>query len=214
MRINVVSVSGGKDSTATACLALERCDRMSLAFVFADTGNEHEETYAYLDYLQQALGITIIRLRAKFDEQIAARRLFVAHDRRVRKRLVRTYNDEGQVIKRSVQFVRHTNKAKRRILAALHQTGNPYLDLCLWKGRFPSRRAQFCTQFLKTEPLTEYQLSLVDQGFEVWSWQGVRADESPNRALLAELEDMGGGLYAEFCAWYGIDVGQYDDGRR
>ena len=33
-------------------------------------------------------------------------------------------------------------------------TGNPFLDLCIIKGRFPSRKAQFCTQFLKTEPAT------------------------------------------------------------
>lgn len=38
--IHFVSISGGKDSTATACLALERAQRrpMELRFLFADTG--------------------------------------------------------------------------------------------------------------------------------------------------------------------------------
>jgi hypothetical protein len=44
---------------------------------------------------------------------------------------------------------------RERAAEALRPSGNPFLDLCLWKGRFPSRMTQFCTQFLKTEPLTE-----------------------------------------------------------
>lgn len=37
---HVVSVSGGKDSTATALVALELHGRDACRFVFADTGNE------------------------------------------------------------------------------------------------------------------------------------------------------------------------------
>ena len=181
MRFNVISVSGGKDSLATWLLALEREPRESIRPVFADTGNEHELTYEYLTYLEGALDMPIVRLRRSFAEEIAARRMFVARDQRVGRR--------------NGRLVRHTNKAKRRILAALRPTGNPYLDLCLWKGRFPARKMQFCTQFLKTEPLVEYQLGLIDQGNEVWSWQGMRAEESPNRANLAEHEEVGGGLW-------------------
>ncbi len=43
---NIVSMSGGKDSTAMALLAIER-DTEDLEFVFADTGHEHEMTYEY-----------------------------------------------------------------------------------------------------------------------------------------------------------------------
>src|SRR5690606_11410930 len=75
--VHVISMSGGKDSTATALLALERFDRMRLAFAFADTGNEHEAVYEYLDYLQRKLGITIVRLKADFAQQIARKREFV-----------------------------------------------------------------------------------------------------------------------------------------
>lgn len=181
MRLNVISMSGGKDSTATALLALETEPRESLRFVFADTGNEHPITHEYLTYLEQALDIQIVRLKVDFSEWMARRRMFVARDQR-------TGRKNGQRI-------RYTNKMKRRILAALRPSGNPYLDLCMIKGRFPSRRAQFCTQFLKTEPLVEYQMALIDEGHTIWSWQGVRRDESPNRANAVEFEEVGGGLY-------------------
>ena len=46
--IHVVSMSGGKDSTATALLALETQSREDVRFVFADTGNEHSAVYEYL----------------------------------------------------------------------------------------------------------------------------------------------------------------------
>lgn len=61
-----------------------------------------------------------------------------------------------------------------RAVAALVPTGNPFLDLCIWKGRFPSRRAQFCTQELKTIPLVEHQMGFIERGeaAAVWSWQG------------------------------------------
>ena len=42
---NVISFSGGKDSTAMLLLAIER-DTPDLSVVFADTGNEHEQTGA------------------------------------------------------------------------------------------------------------------------------------------------------------------------
>jgi 3'-phosphoadenosine 5'-phosphosulfate sulfotransferase (PAPS reductase)/FAD synthetase len=181
-RIHIVSVSGGKDSTATAMLALERFGSRVI-LVFCDTGNEHEQTYDYMrDYLPRALGLPITWLRANFDEELAARRLFVAGDRRTGRR--------------NGKRIRYSNKAKRRILAMLRPTGNPYLDLCLWKGRFPSRKAQFCTQHLKTLPLVEFQMSFVDDGYKVWAWQGIRRDESHNRRNAKRLEHSGAGLYA------------------
>lgn len=53
----VVSVSGGKDSTATI-LALREAD-VPARYVFADTGWEAQETYDYLDTLRARLGIAI-----------------------------------------------------------------------------------------------------------------------------------------------------------
>lgn len=92
--------------------------------------------------------------------------------------------------------VRWTNKAKRRALAAMHPSGNPYLDLCMWKGRFPARKVQFCTQELKTAMLVEYQQALVEAGHRVVSWQGVRRDESMNRRHAKKFERLQPRTYA------------------
>lgn len=176
--LHVVSMSGGKDSTATAILALETQPRESLRFVFADTGNEHEATYEYIGYLEGALGIEIVRLKADFTDWWWHRYRWVA--------------EHGPK--------KHGQAATDRMLAVFAKgpTGNPYLDLCMIKGRFPSRRAQFCTLFLKTMPLVDWQMDLVLNGEAdaVWSWQGVRADESANRRWLPEFEEKPGGIWA------------------
>ncbi len=53
----IASVSGGKDSTALI-LALREAE-IPFRAVFADTGWEAVETYAYLDYLRERLSLTI-----------------------------------------------------------------------------------------------------------------------------------------------------------
>ena len=104
--------------------------------------------------------------------------------------------------------VRWTNKAKRRALAVLHPTGNPFLDLCLWKGRFPSSKAQFCTQELKRDMAVGFQMDLVDHGYRVISWQGVRRDESENRKNAKRMERIGPGLWAfrPIVEWTAVQV--------
>ena len=75
-------------------------------------------------------------------------------------------------------------------IAALEPTGNPFLDLCIWKGRFPSTKARFCSEELKRNPIIkQVQAPLIDAGDDVISWQGVRADESLARRDLLELEE-------------------------
>lgn len=64
---HILSLSGGKDSTA---LAIHMRDRVSeMEYVFCDTGEELRETYRYLDQVEAYLGKPIIRLnpRATFD---------------------------------------------------------------------------------------------------------------------------------------------------
>ncbi|MBK1686230.1 phosphoadenosine phosphosulfate reductase domain-containing protein [Rubrivivax gelatinosus] len=104
--------------------------------------------------------------------------------------------------------VRWSNKAKRRALETLHPSGNPFLDLCMLKGRFPSRKAQFCTQELKTMMAVAFQLELVEQGHRVVSWQGVRRDESLNRAKAKLFERIAPRLYAyrPLVEWSAVQV--------
>ena len=109
--------------------------------------------------------------------------------------------------------VRWTNKAKRRALAAMHPSGNPFLDLCMLKGRFPSRKAQFCTERLKTEMAVMFQLELIDAGHQVISWQGVRRDESEARKHAKKMQRIGPKLWAfrPIVEWTAMDVFHYLD---
>jgi 3'-phosphoadenosine 5'-phosphosulfate sulfotransferase (PAPS reductase)/FAD synthetase len=175
---HLVSVSSGKDSDATLLLALQRFGRERVRAVMCDTGNEHALAWEHISYLEGHLRIKVEVLRANFDAEIAAKRRFIANDQRTGR------DPRGRRL-------RWSNKAKRRALAELHPSGNPFLDLCMWKGRFPSRKAQFCTQELKTAMLVQHQQALVEQGHRVVSWQGVRRDESRTRANALRFERGG-----------------------
>lgn len=163
----VVSVSGGKDSTATALKAIdEGAEHVEL--VFCDTGNEHELTLEHVhEYMPRALGLPVTTLRADFSKQIEGKRVYIAE----------------HWARKGVPAV-HIEQA----LAVLHPTGNPFLDLCLWKGRFPSRMAQFCTQELKRYPLDNRMLRLLENGHELESWRGIRREESTNRRNALAVE--------------------------
>lgn len=171
---HVVSISGGKDSTALALLARETVDPASIIYAFAETDNEHPITYDYLDYLDGVLGQKIVRLRADFSGRITRKRQYVAE----------VWSAEGVA-----------QEIVDRALASLQPTGIAFLDLCVWKGRFPSRKAQFCTEELKTTPLINYQIELIEQGCDVWSWQGVRADESLTRRYYKHFEQIDDHLF-------------------
>lgn len=190
----IVSVSGGKDSTATALIALDRLGKDSCRFVFADTGNEHELTLEYVDtYLPTVLG-PITTLRADFSRQIAGKRAYIE----------RVWREEAV-----------PETIIENALSVLQPTGNPFLDLCLWKGRFPSRKAQFCTQSLKRVPLDDYMLALLEQGFELSSWRGIRRDESQNRRNAQEHEQAAEGWAIEhpIVAWTAQQVVDFVIGR-
>lgn len=61
---HVVSLSGGKDSSALAVVLKERFPQLPFEYVFCDTEYELPETYEYLDRLEAFLGKKIIRLNA------------------------------------------------------------------------------------------------------------------------------------------------------
>jgi 3'-phosphoadenosine 5'-phosphosulfate sulfotransferase (PAPS reductase)/FAD synthetase len=153
-------------------LAIELRDRWGIEFeaIFADTGNEHSATIDYVSGLADRVGGPAIKwVKADFADRIAKKRAHIE------------------------QSEEYPDSTKRRILECLHPTGNPFLDLCLWKGRFPSPKARFCTVELKVIPAREQYIDpLLDAGATVESWQGVRADESLKRSRLARrsLDDV------------------------
>lgn len=177
--IDVVGISGGKDSTATALFYVENMKEIP-RFVFCDTGIEAPVTYEYIEYLDEKfkalIGGGIEVIKADFSDRI--------------------------------------NKKREKLLASqdarakdLNVTGNPFLDLCIWKGRFPSTKARFCTQELKLEPLKKLYQSIIDEGQTVMSWSGERAEESiarskkPIRELLIQGEKANAYTYRPILRW-------------
>src|SRR5690606_25195845 len=75
--------------------------------------------------------------------------------------------------------------AKRLKAKGIEPTGNPFMDMMLWKGRAPSTKAQFCTEHVKLWPIRFY----LDKHYpkEKYRWTmytGIRAGESPRRAKM------------------------------
>ncbi len=192
---HIIGLSGGKDSTATLLVALASLPKAQVQPVFVDTGNEQRQTYAYLDYLESRLDIPITRLRPDFSEQMAAKRKFIAQDQRIGRD------------KRGVKL-RWSNRRKREALAHLHPSGNPFLDLCLLKGMFPSNRSRFCTEYLKKNVFVGYVDDLVQAGQRVVVWQGIRRDESDKRKNARLFERVGPGFYhfRPLIHWTAADV--------
>lgn len=75
---HILSLSGGKDSTALAVYMRDKVPEME--YVFMDTGEELPETYEYLEQIESYLGKPIIRLknnRQGFKDLLDARRGFL-----------------------------------------------------------------------------------------------------------------------------------------
>lgn len=156
----IVSVSGGKDSTALYLWAKEQFGADGYEAVFADTGHEAPGTYAYVEALpQMAGGPAVSFVRADFGAQLARK--------------------------------------------GIQPTGVPFLDLAMWKGRFPSATAQFCTHELKLLPIKAW-LESTEDGRDVTMLAGIRAGESARRAKLPEREFsdyFGCDLWRPLIAW-------------
>jgi len=60
---HILSLSGGKDSSALAVFMRDKVENME--YVFCDTGKELTETYEYLNKLEAFLGKPIVRLNAE-----------------------------------------------------------------------------------------------------------------------------------------------------
>jgi 3'-phosphoadenosine 5'-phosphosulfate sulfotransferase (PAPS reductase)/FAD synthetase len=207
--VNVLTFSGGKDSTAMWLYAIEK--GIKVVPVFCDTGHEHHLTYEYVSYLESKLG-PIRRVKADFTERIAKKREYVIEKWPFKlTRDVPEYTDDNNNIVPFQAGLSEEEAAQivETALSVLYPSGNPFLDLCLWKGRFPSRKAQFCTVFLKVIPTFEQvYLPLIEGGQRVISWQGVRAQESRERSTLPmdETNPDGYDIYRPLLNWKVEDV--------
>ena len=182
----IINMSGGKDSTATALLAIER--EVDAIFAFADTGHEHAQTYEYIKYLQDVLGIEIKTVKADFTKDLERKRQVIQTK----------WRDDG-IDEEKIQ----------RALSVCHPTGNPFLDLAIWKGRFPSTRARFCTEELKIHPMNrEIVFPALEKYGKVECWHGVRADESLARSKMPEreMDDTGAEIVRPILHWTVEDV--------
>lgn len=168
--LRVVSVSGGKDSTALYLWAIEQFGREGFRAVFADTGNEHPVTLNYVRNLHlMAKGPAVEWVTADFRAQM--------------KRLLTTENP------RRSEVQQNRVEANRESIEALgYTTGNQFLDMMIVRGVIPRAHRQFCTEELKMKPIREW-LNRVRGFAEVRMYIGIRAEESERRSKLPEAED-------------------------
>jgi len=75
----IVSVSGGKDSTACLLYMLERVPKEDIVAAFCDTKWEADETYEYLNYLEKELDIEIVRIESEGMFALCERKKFVVN---------------------------------------------------------------------------------------------------------------------------------------
>lgn len=192
-RINIVNVSGGVDSTACYLMALEQ--GKPFRAVFTDTGNEHEYTIDYINELAAKTGGPKAQtIKADFRYKIAVR-----------------WDGLQQMLETGDYKRGWTEEGVKRVLENLHVTGIPMLDLCMLKGRFPSTKARFCTVELKLQVIKDQAIAptiheaVLNRGGarDVWSWVGIRRDESEARshAEMMDYESMGNVVYRPLVEW-------------
>ncbi len=190
---------------------------MDIRYLNADLGiNESQLTHDYIGYLEIQLGATIERVRADFVAEFETRRQTIQdHWSREKRRKEHSAACKARraAIPPIVSNCRPSTERQMavrawaaacdcperisppvpqwiidRAISLLVPSGEPFLDLCMLKGRFPSRTAQFCTERLKLEPINAITHPILDSGRSIVSWIGERADESPKRAAKPAIE--------------------------
>ena len=183
---HLVSVSGGKDSTAVYLKAIE--SGRPFRAVFADTGNEHELTLEYVARLHERTGGPVVEtVRADFTDRLAQHRDYI----------LERWPAEGiddAIVQQAAELST--------------PTGIPFLDLCLLKTRFPSRMAQFCTSELKEIPITTQVVGPMLRDGPVLQWLGIRAEESLKRSKDPRYNrhESGSFLWRPILDWKVADV--------
>ena len=190
-----VSVSGGADSLATYLLALER--GMPFRALGADVGNEDERWEDYVRSISRITGGPEVEIvRADFSDRFEERRAAIRRDWPNELRRKKHTNE----CRAKPYAERKTCGCPETVLppvpdhlieqacAVLYPTGNPFLDLCMLKGRFPGAKSRFCTEELKLVPIQELERVDLEAGRSIITWLGERAEESPGRAAKPTLE--------------------------
>jgi len=103
---------------------------------------------------------------------------------------------EKDVTYQHLLYLQEVNKIEIIVLTSKKYYG--MIDLVRKKGRFPSTMSRFCTEKLKFEPMLDYILSLSSN---VVIYQGVRADESKQRALMNKVDNY----FRYYFEPYGVD---------
>lgn len=181
----VISLSGGKDSTATALHLLETgvIDRHVQAGgevrrVFLDSGWELDETYRYLDeVLTPRLG------------QIDRAALWVPGPGEAPPE---GYDHLEPLWATPGKTMAADRWALARVFEARIGRYSPFVRLILQWAMFASRRNRWCTDRLKKHAVTGYLVTLSDPVNTV----GIRAEESVSRAAAPEIE-----FSADYDAW-------------
>lgn len=70
----LVSLSGGKDSTACLLWALDNFKKEDIVPYYIDTKWEHHSVYEYLEYLEEQLDIRIVRINSEGMEELCKRK--------------------------------------------------------------------------------------------------------------------------------------------
>lgn len=187
---NIVGFSGGKDSTATYLLALEHSEKTGKTFraTFADTGNEHEETIEFVKTIHEKTGGPKVEIiTSDFREAVIKKRDVVA----------------TKWLKDGVDPARIAE-----VIENLQPTGNPFLDLCISNGRWPSAVGKFCTAQLKVYPTIDQIILPAMKSGPIVQWSGVRGEESNNRSKMSPVDfsDPGYYIYRPIFNWSVRDV--------
>lgn len=197
--IHVISFSTGKDSQATLNVAINRFGRKKVRALVLDTDNEDEAFHKHIEYMKSATGVRFDVRKADFSERMEIHR----------NRLLAIAAGAPDY-KKNAKYP-WTPERAARAAELMYPSGNAFLDLCMLKGMFPTHSRQFCTEELKRNVAVEYQLDLVDQGYTVVSWQGVRRDESERRKNVPKFEQIAPNMfiYRPIVDWSAEQVFEY-----
>lgn len=188
---HLVSVSGGKDSLATYCLALER--GRPFRAIAADTDHEDALWREYVESIPRITGGPKVEfVKADFAHLFDDRRAAIRRDWPNEKKRRAHLSDCDRRKGCGCPIITLPPCSPERIEAAcsvLQPSGNAFLDLCMLKGRFPGTKSRFCTDKLKLIPMVDFiKRPLWLAGISTIEWIGERAQESQARAKKPQLQ--------------------------